>query len=113
MGYTLERFAKEVHDALKAEPGPNGRKKVCDIVQTVLKDQAFVARHVGDDLTWAKASYELSRAIGDPPTKLALLSDAVRVFDPLVREHVVNNPAVGHVELQLLDHRNAVRHLER
>jgi hypothetical protein len=50
MGYTLEQFAKEVHDALKAEPGPNGRKKVVDIVQAVLKDQAFVAKHVGDDV---------------------------------------------------------------
>lgn len=28
MAYTLEQFAKEVREALKAEPGPNGRKKV-------------------------------------------------------------------------------------
>jgi hypothetical protein len=54
MSYTLERFAKEVHDALKAEPGPNGRKKVCDIVQSVLKDEAFVATHVGEDLDLGK-----------------------------------------------------------
>src|SRR5205809_5370062 len=58
MGYTLEQFAKEVHDALKAEPGPNGRKKVVDIVQAVLKDDAFVAKHVGDDVPERKILYE-------------------------------------------------------
>ena len=58
MGYTLEQFAKEVHDTLKAEPGPNGRKKVCDIVQSVLKDDAFVAKHVGDDVPERKILYE-------------------------------------------------------
>ena len=58
MAYTLEQFAKEVHDALKAEPGPNGRKKVVDIVQNVLKDEAFVAKHVGDDVPERKILYE-------------------------------------------------------
>ena len=58
MGYTLEQFAKEVHDTLKAEPGPNGRKKVVDIVQNVLKDEAFVAKHVGDDVPERKILYE-------------------------------------------------------
>ncbi len=58
MGYTLEQFAKEVRDALKAEPGPNGRKKVVDIVQSVLKDDAFVAKHVGDDVPERKILYE-------------------------------------------------------
>ena len=58
MGYTLEQFAKEVHDTLKAEPGPNGRKKVVDIVQNVLKDEAFVAKHVGDDVPEGKILYE-------------------------------------------------------
>ena len=58
MGYTLEQFAKEVHDALKTESGPNGRKKVVDIVQSVLKDDAFVAKHVGDDVPERKILYE-------------------------------------------------------
>ena len=58
MGYTLEQFAREVHDILKAEPGPAGRKKVCDVVQAVLKDEAFVARHVGDDVPERKILYE-------------------------------------------------------
>jgi len=58
MGYTLEQFAREVHDALKAEPGPGGRKKVCDIVKDVLKDDAFIAAHVGDDVPERKILYE-------------------------------------------------------
>jgi hypothetical protein len=58
MGYTLEQFAKECREALKAEPGPNGRKKVCDIVQQVLKDDAFVAKYVGDDTPERKILYE-------------------------------------------------------
>jgi hypothetical protein len=58
MSYTLEQFAKEAHDALKAEPGPNGRKRVCDILQNVLKDQAFVARYVTDDTPERKILYE-------------------------------------------------------
>jgi len=58
MSYTLEQFAKEVREALKAEPGPNGRKKVVDIVQNVLKDQAFVTKHLGDDVPERKILYE-------------------------------------------------------
>src|SRR6266550_7336034 len=58
MGYTLEQFAREVHDVLKAEPGPGGRKKAVDIVQAVLKDEAFVATHVGDDVPERKILYE-------------------------------------------------------
>jgi hypothetical protein len=58
MSYTLEQFAKEVREALKAEPGPTGRKKVVDIVQAVLKDDAFVAKHVGDDVPERKILYE-------------------------------------------------------
>ena len=58
MGYTLEQFAMEVREALKAQPGPAGRKKVCEIVQDVLKDDAFVARHVGDDVPERKILYE-------------------------------------------------------
>ena len=49
MGYTLEQFATECRQALTKEPGPEGRKKVCAIVQNVLKDGAFVTKHVGDD----------------------------------------------------------------
>ena len=58
MGYTLEQFAKECRDALKAEPGPAGRQKVCQIVQQVLKDDAFIAKHLGDETPERKVLYE-------------------------------------------------------
>ncbi len=51
MAYTLEQLATEIRQALKAQPGPEGRQKVCAIVQNVLKDSAFVTKHVGDDAT--------------------------------------------------------------
>ena len=68
MGYTLEQFAKECRDALKAEPGPGGRKKVCDIVQQVLKDDAFVAKYIPDDTPERKILYE------DPELKFCILA---------------------------------------
>jgi len=58
MAYTLEQFAKECREALKSRPGAEGRKAVCEIVQNVLKDQAFVATHVGDDVPDRKILYE-------------------------------------------------------
>ena len=58
MGYTLERFSSECHRILAADPGVEGRKKVCAIVQNVLKDSAFVTRHVGDDVPERKILYE-------------------------------------------------------
>ena len=35
MGYTLEQFAAKCHDALKSQPGPEGRKAVCALVKDV------------------------------------------------------------------------------
>ena len=58
MAYTLQQFAKECRDALTSKPGPEGRTVVCGIVQNVLKDQAFVTKHVGDDVPERKILYE-------------------------------------------------------
>jgi hypothetical protein len=58
MGYTLEQFADECRRALKSEPGPAGRKRVCELVQAVLEDPAFIARHLGDDVPERKILYE-------------------------------------------------------
>jgi predicted metal-dependent enzyme (double-stranded beta helix superfamily) len=58
MAYTLEQFAAECRRILAAEPGVAGRGKVCRLVQEVLKDEAFVARHVGDDVPERKILYE-------------------------------------------------------
>jgi len=48
MSYTLEQFAKECHDALKADPGQAGRENVRKCVVKALKDKEFVAKHLHD-----------------------------------------------------------------
>src|SRR5437773_10471948 len=49
MSYTLEQFAAECRRILTDEPGPGGRKKVCAVVQDVLKDETFLTRFLTDD----------------------------------------------------------------
>ena len=58
MGYDLEQFAAACHQLLAAEPGAKGREKVRALVQDVLQDEAFVARHLGDDVSERKILYE-------------------------------------------------------
>jgi len=58
MAYTLEQFASTCRAILEADPGPEGRKKVCAVVQDVLKDKVFVAKHLGDDVPERKVLYE-------------------------------------------------------
>jgi hypothetical protein len=70
MSWTLEAFAAACQRALSEDPGPEGRKKVCAIVQDVLKDEAFVARHVGDDGPERKILYE------DPTLGFCILAHA-------------------------------------
>jgi hypothetical protein len=58
MGYTLEQFSAECHRILTGDPGPEGRKQVCTLVEQVLKDEAFVTAHLGDDVPERKILYE-------------------------------------------------------
>jgi len=58
MGYTLEQFSADCHRALAAEPGPDGRKKVCELVQKACTDADFVAKHLPDDGPDRKILYE-------------------------------------------------------
>ncbi len=58
MGYTLNHFAAECHRLLAAEPGPAGREKVVALLEDVLKDEDFVATHLGDDVPERKVVYE-------------------------------------------------------
>ena len=70
MSWTLEEFAAACQRALTADPGRTGREKVCAIVQDVLKDEAFVTRHVGDDVPERKILYE------DPKLGFCILAHA-------------------------------------
>src|SRR3989441_9766754 len=58
MGQSLEQFAAECRRILKDTPGPDGREKVRALVEEVLKDDAFLAKHVGDDVPERKILYE-------------------------------------------------------
>ena len=67
MGYSLDRFSSECHRILAADPGVEGRKKVCALVQDVLKDEDFVATHLHDGVPERKILYE------DPELRFCIL----------------------------------------
>ncbi len=48
MAHTVAQFAQSCRSALKAEPGPAGRKKVAAMLQDVLTDRDFIAANFSD-----------------------------------------------------------------
>jgi len=58
MALTLDQFSTACHDTLKADPGPNGRSKVCALLQEVLKDEQFVSACIKDDTPEREILYE-------------------------------------------------------
>src|SRR5712691_12501113 len=58
MGYSLEQFAAESHRILKQDLGVEGRKKICALVQEVLKDDNFIKTNLGDEVPERKVLYE-------------------------------------------------------
>lgn len=58
MAYTLEQFAADCHKILTADPGPEGRKRVCEAVSRACTDAEFVHRHLPDDGPERKILYE-------------------------------------------------------
>jgi hypothetical protein len=58
MGYTLEQFSADCHRVLAADPGPEGRTKVCALVQKACADPAFVSQHLPDNAPERKILYE-------------------------------------------------------
>lgn len=76
---TLEGFAATCHDLLKAEPGPAGREKVRALLETTLKDEAFVSRYLDDRTPERKILYE------DPELRFCILAhsyQAAKVSPP-------------------------------
>ncbi|MBI3042452.1 MAG: hypothetical protein HYY78_06470 [Betaproteobacteria bacterium] len=65
---TLEQFAAKCHDLLKAEPGPAGREKVRALLESTLKDKAFVTRYLDDKTPERKILYE------DPELRFCILA---------------------------------------
>jgi len=70
MRMSLEQFAASCHDALKANPGPPGRQRICDLVREVLKDPQFVATYIPEGGPERKVLYE------DPEFGFAILAHA-------------------------------------
>ena len=48
MTHTVEKLALSFREALRATPGPGGRKKVCELLQQALRDPAFVTATFSD-----------------------------------------------------------------
>ncbi len=48
MAHTIEQFATSCRAALKAEPGPAGRRKVSALLEDLLKDREFIAATFSD-----------------------------------------------------------------
>lgn len=70
MAYTLDQFAAACHRLLAEDPGPAGRRKVCALLEEVLKDEGFVAAHLGGDVPERKVLYE------DPELGFCILAHA-------------------------------------
>ena len=58
MGYTVDAFAAQCREILKAENNPSGRSKVRDVLQKVLKDKDFVAANFTEATPERKILYE-------------------------------------------------------
>ncbi len=58
MDFTLDQFASECHQILKADPGRTGREKVRDLVQEVLKDKKFLAAYLNEKTPDRQVIYE-------------------------------------------------------
>ena len=58
MPQTLEGFAAQCRKILLAENNPQGRSKVCALLQDALKDEDFVARNIPDGTPERKILYE-------------------------------------------------------
>ena len=58
MAYTLEQFSADCHRLLAAEPGPEGRKKICALVQKACADPEFVRQYLPESGPERKILYE-------------------------------------------------------
>ncbi|HVZ54010.1 MAG TPA: hypothetical protein VG986_18720 [Pseudolabrys sp.] len=80
MAYELSQFVGDVRSALTNDPGPNGREKVRLLLETLLRDQDFVARYCAED-----APGKLHVLHEDPELGfqvLAHINDKARVSPP-------------------------------
>jgi hypothetical protein len=72
MSYTIEQMSDEMHRIIAGDPGPEGRKKVCALVQKACADPEFVTEHLPADGPERKILYE------DPDLKFCILAHVYR-----------------------------------
>lgn len=70
MSMTLEDFTAQCKAALKDNPGPAGREKVCALVREALKDSGFVAANIPEGTPERHVLYE------DPELGFTVLAHA-------------------------------------
>ena len=58
MAHTVAQLANEFRAALKSQPGPAGREKVCKLLKEVLVDQDFIKATFDDDTPERKILHE-------------------------------------------------------
>ena len=58
MTTTLLQFAAECHTILQAEPGPSGRRKICMLLEDLLREPGFLHECLRDDTPERKVLYE-------------------------------------------------------
>ena len=58
MQHTLDAFSAACHDILTTDPGPAGRRKVCSLLEEILKDDRFVATYLTDTTPERQILYE-------------------------------------------------------
>lgn len=58
MPITLEQFAAECHTILKSEPGPSGRRKICMLLEDLLREPGFVQENITDGTSERQVLYE-------------------------------------------------------
>lgn len=58
MTHTLQQFAHQCHDLLKAQPGPAGRQQVASLLKEVLLDPQFIEANLGSNIGEREVVYE-------------------------------------------------------
>lgn len=69
MVHGIEEFARKCSSVLKADPGPAGRQKVCDLLKVLLADRDFIAKYVPESTSERDLLYE------DPELKFCIFAE--------------------------------------
>ena len=63
MAFTLEQFSQEAHRILAADPGPEGRKKIGELVSQACTDPDFIAKNYPMTVPNGKFSMRIQNSV--------------------------------------------------